>query len=63
MNIKVKDGKKLKVLAKKYYLTPYGPVDYFIEALPAAHNGFDNVAKKTSFRRGLAMALWNAATA
>ena len=63
MNIKVKDGMKLKELVKKYHLTPSGLVDYFIGALPAAHNEFNNVAKKTSFRRALAMALWNAAIA
>lgn len=59
MNIKVKDGKKLKDLAKKYHLTPAALVNAFIEALPAAHRSFDDVAKKTSFRRALGMALWN----
>lgn len=59
MDVKVKDGKKLKELAKKYHMTPAGLVNAFVEALPAAHRTFDEVAKKTSFRRALGMALWN----
>lgn len=59
MNVKVKDSEKLKELAKKYHLTPAGLVNAFVEALPAAHRSFGDVAKKTSFRRALGMALWN----
>lgn len=59
MEVKIKDAKKLKELAKKYHQTPAALVNAFIEALPAAHRSFDEVAKKTSFRRALGMALWN----
>lgn len=59
MEVKVKNAKKLKELAKKYHSTPAGLVNAFVEALPAARRSFDDVAKKTSFQKALGMALWN----